>query len=289
MEPELQNKLKQIRTFEGDVAETIKNQKESIVSIQRAEVTRRESSGLPGEPNTEKSFKPFFMALGILLFFGLGGAGAYFAYQTYVDKSALPIVDTPANQFLLPTKISEIDASTLSRQAMIGVFAIERSQERGINSITQIQLRRGNTLESELLSPRDFLTRMNANASEPLMRSMSPLMMSGILGDNPPHTFLIIQINSFENAFSGMLDWEKRMAEDLLPVFADEEKVNSFPTNSPWTDLVVQNRDTRILKDPNGETVLVYGFFEGNLLIISDTEAVWRTLAERLEAQKLSR
>lgn len=288
MEPEA-TKLKQIRTFEGDVASAIKNQNESIISIQRAEVNRREANQGESVEVEEHSSRALILALSTLILLGGGGVGAYFAYTTYIEKTALPIIETAVNEILSPTNTVDIDASTLSRQAMLGVFAIERSHERGESAITHIQMTRGADLNKEILSPADLLTRLNSNAPGPLVRAMSPILMAGVLGANPPHTFLIIKLNSFENAFRGMLEWEGRMAEDILPIFADNEVVERVPTDSVWKDRVIQNRDVRILSDVSGNTVLTYGFFENNLLIIADNEETWSTLAQRLEAQKLSR
>lgn len=284
--PPEENKLKQIRTFEGDVADAIKNQNESIISIQRAGEKRR-SENKTEEPE-EASNKGLLLALGIVALLVLGGGIAYFTYNTYIEKTALPEVEIPSNQFVSPESVSEIDASTLSKQAMFGVVAIEKSKERGESAITHIQLRRGSSTAG-LLTPEDFMLRINSRAPQPLVRAFGEEIMLGLLGVNPAHTFIVISIDSFANAFSGMLDWERNLAEDILPMFAEDEVVENLPTNSVWSDLIIQNRDTRILKDPSGKTVLVYGFFENRLLIISDNESTWRTLADRLEAQKLSR
>lgn len=285
--PENEPKLSQIRTFQGDVASAIEKQNESIVSINRAETARAETQNLSPEDVERLSGgrRALVYALLTLTLAGLGGVGAYWAYSEYREKTAQPDVETPPNQFVSATT-SYVDASTLSRQATIGVVAIERSKERVPSAITQIELRRGTEPGSELLTSSDFFARLNVHAPQPLIRALNPLFMLGILGVNPPHTFLIIKIDSFENAFPGMLEWEPRLAEDLQPLFAENADI---PTNTVWRDVVIGNRDARILPDANGQTALLYAFYENRLLIITDNENTFRSLVERLESAKLQR
>jgi hypothetical protein len=279
-------KLSQIRTFQGDVANAIQKQNESIMSIQRAETARRPD--LAASEERAGGHKALVYAVLTLVLVGLGGVGTYFAYSTYTESRVIPVVSTPENQFIGAT-VKDVDASTLSRQATIGVVAIERSKERPAADISQIQLRRGTTPTSELLSTADFFTRLNTHAPQPLVRALNPLFMLGVLGSNPSHTFLIIKVDSFENAFPGMLEWEPRIVEDLLPMFADDETTNRVPTAAAWRDLIVANRDTRVLRDTDGNVVLLYSFFGNSLLIMADNEATFRLIADRLESQKLER
>lgn len=292
MEPE--QKLPQIRTFQGDMANAIDKQHESVVSIHRAEENRREAMKTLGpketeNPESEGSKRALIFALLTLILAGLGALGAYYAYITYQERVAPPIILTPPNQFISAAKVEEVDASTLSRQAVIGVLAIERSRERGASEITQINLLRGTEPGADLLDSNGLMTRLAVNASQPLLRAMGDMFMLGVLGSDPSHTFLIIEINSFENAFPGMLEWEARMAADILPLFTDEARLEEVPTATPWRDAVIQNRDTRVLKDIAGNTALIYAFFENKLLIITDNETSFRTIADRLESQKLTR
>ena len=284
-----ENHLSQIRTFEGDMANAIKKQNESIVSIQQAEQAKHgrvslENSDIENRGNK----KALTLAISAIILVIIGGFGAYYSYKTYKTKTAPAIVETPANQFVSTNILTNIDASTLSRQVLIGVISEERKKTRGETTLEQLELRRGKTLNAELLSIADFLTRLNSHAPNPLVRALDPLFMLGLFG-TPSHTFMIIKLASFENAFPGMLAWEPRLAEDILPLFASEEVVQSVPTVSVWRDVIIQNHDTRILKNQNGETVLLYAFFDNNLLIVTDNEESFRALVNRLENDKLSR
>ena len=288
------NHLKQIRTFEGDVAEAIKNQNESLISIQRAEEKKREAMGVftPGSSRDEShatNWRPLFFSIFTIIFIVGGGYGAYYAWNTYSEKTAPPPINTPINQFIGATNVVNVDASVLGRQATIDFVRDARAIDRGATSLEQIELKRGGEPASELLATADFLTRLDSHAPKPLVRSFNPLFMFGILGSNPAHTILLIKLDSFENAFPGMLDWEPRMVEDILPLFAEEEALSKVPTSSTFSDKTIQNHDARFLKNSDGQTVLIYGFFDNSMLIITDEENTFRTVLNRLQSEKLSR
>ncbi|MBX4198852.1 hypothetical protein KW800_01060 [Candidatus Parcubacteria bacterium] len=289
-QPEEISHLKQIRTFEGDVAETIKRQSESVVSMAEAEQARRDAIRVLGPQDVEaRQGSKALIYLGLtLLLLALGATGIWYAYKTYTEKSALPTVETPANQFISTESLVNVDASTLSRQTLLVAINAERAKSRGASAIEQVELRRGALPASELLTTEDFLTRLGSHAPAPLVRAFGPLFMLGLLGD-PSHTFLLVNLASFESAFPGMLNWESRLSEDLLPLFASEGVAANVPTNTEWSDVTLSNRDARILKDPTGHTVLLYAFYENKMLIMTDNEDTFRTIVNRLQSEKLSR
>lgn len=285
--------LKQIRTFEGDVADAIKKQNESLISIQRKEEKKREAVQTLS-PNTESakhhfSIKPLIMALSTLIFIGGGGYGAYYALTTYQEKTALPVINAPINQFLGVGKVADIDASTLGRQSIIDAVQNIRSETRDSDTLDQIQFNRVGETSTELLDFADFLTRINSHAPNPLIRSFDPLFMFGVLSSNPSHSILIVKLKSFENAFPGMLEWEARLVEDMLPLFIDPTELDGIATNSIFKDKTIQNYDTRVLRNSYNQTVLLYGFFDNNTLVMTDNENTFRTIMNRLQAEKLSR
>ncbi len=291
-QPSTPSPLKQIRTFEGDVAEAIRKQNESLISIQRKEEKRRDAIKTLA-PNVgageHRSLKPLLMSLVTIVLIAGGGYASYFAWTTYSEKTALPVLDTPLNQFISTNLVTDVDASTLGRQALIDLVETTRLKDRKDSEMEQLELRRGTEPTSELLSTADFLTRLASHAPNPLVRSFDDLFMLSVLGANPAHTVLLIRLDSFENAFPGMLEWEERLVEDMMPLFINRERLSEIPTISEFKDKTIQNHDTRILRDSTGEIVLLYGFFDNNMLIITDTEESFRTVLNRLQSEKLSR
>jgi hypothetical protein len=333
--------LRQIRTFQGDVAEALKNQNESLVSIQAKEVERHKAEErkieekqqqvqapevpLPKAPadlpiiekparrepiiveaprpileDTPQMFTPeelearhkkrkgLLLALGTLLLLGGGIYGGWNAYTQYKTKTTLPIIEIIPNSFISSDGLVDINALTLDRTKLIERLRQEKT--RTGKGIVQIELRKGETTNASFLSTESLLTLLQTEAPGRLVRAFNSLFMLGTLGDGTSrHVFMLIKLDSFENAFGGMLEWEETLQKDMLPLFASEGVVSEIPLQSPWSDITINNKDARILKDSTGHTVLLYAFVDNKYLLMTDEESTLRTLLTRITAEKLVR
>lgn len=292
--------LKQIRTYQGDVADALKNQSESLVSIRRAELVKQGGGNefaprrTPEEEALRKSReKTLLLVLGTLILLVLGGIGIWYAYTSYKTKSALPVVVVIPNKFISSEISIDLNISGLARDSFLSTFNLERNKEIKSGNIEQIQLKRNST-STPLINTEDFLNILNTKAPSSLVRAFDPLFMLGLIGDtslasSTPHTFLLIKLDSFENSYAGMLAWEKDLSNDFLSLFASDETISNIPSDVPFQDITIQNKDARIIKDQNNNTILLYSFYDNNMLIITDNESSLRALIIRLNTSKLSR
>jgi hypothetical protein len=296
----MDDELKQIRTYQGDVAEALKDQSESLVSIRRAELVKQGEGNefaprkTPEEEAERKSReKIILLIVGTVLLLILGGVGVWYAYIGYQTKTALPAVVIIPNKFISSETSFDLNVSGLARDSFLSTFDVERTKEIKNGNIEQIQLKKNST-STPLISTGEFLNILNTKAPDSLVRAFDPLFMLGVIGDtteasSTPHTFLIIKLDSFDNAYAGMLSWENNLQDDLLPLFASADIVASTTSNIAFQDITIQNKDARAIKDTNGNTILLYSFFDNNMLIITDNESSLRSLVIRLNTEKLSR
>ena len=279
--------LKQIRTFQGDVAEAILKQQESLVSIQQAEHLKGGPIGSSTSASSEDSKRRkefFFLLSGGIVLFILGTVGVWYAYNEFVRKTATPTVAMPADRFVSANTITDLDLTDASREILIN--AVSRAKEKvESGEIRHIVLRKTAGDKSPLLSTSEFLNILESRAPAHLVRAFSPLFMFGALGKS---SFLIIKLVSFENAFAGMLSWEKSLAEDLGPLFATSNLLKDLVPGLVFTDITDRNKDIRELL-LESQTVLIYSFFDNNMLIITDNIETLRTIFDRLTREKLSR
>ena len=286
--------LKQIRTFQGDVADALQNKNESIVSIQRAEVEKRMASEREKKVSEEKyvekkSIKSgIFLALGTIILLGFAGAAGYFAYIEFKTKTApVAVEETAPNVFFKTDETVQISAGSETRERLIGFIEAERNKTN-TSLFTQIELTKGEGHTVSPLSAEELLTILDTKTPGTLKRSLEKDFMLGTMGETAPkHTFLLIKFNSFEHAFPGMLAWEESLAEDLLPLF--HTVTASTSPLATFGDLTLQNRDARVLKDANGETLMLYSFYDNTTLIFADNEDTLRSILTRLSAEKLVR
>lgn len=307
--------LKQIRTFQGDVAEALGTQKESIFSIQQQEVERlrqiqlgqaqqipsfsppqpppipRATGHIVSQPTVEKPGKArelIMLTFGSLVLIVLGLVGAWYGYQSFLEQTAAPIVIVPDNRFIATQSSADLDITDLSREMLL-VKIEENLSGVGETELKHLVLKNGSTSLATLVSAPEFFQALKVTAPGSLLRSFDPLFMIGLLAES---RFIILKLASFENAFPGMLSWEKTLATDLAPIFGTAHLLKNIAPESVFKDVVSKNKDARVLYAPvapastSTTPVLLYSFFDNQMLIITDNMETLKTLIDRL-TQKL--
>ncbi|MBX4206412.1 hypothetical protein KW784_01345, partial [Candidatus Parcubacteria bacterium] len=206
-EPAPQAPLKQIRTFQGDVAEALSRQNESLYSIQAKEHMR--GGGAASGEAAPRSALPLFA--GSLLLIAVTAFGGYLAYGEFERKTAVPAPLAPESLFLSAESSREVDVSGLAREdlAQAVTDAASGTKEGELRHI----------VVNATTSP--FLAALETEAPGSLVRALEPVFMLGTigLGDQSlgSSRFLIFKLASFPNAVGGMLAWEESLASDLGP------------------------------------------------------------------------
>ena len=279
MEPEKSpSPLKQIRTFQGDVAEALKRQEESLVSIQQAELARRQAGGRVMEQAssaTNATKRKLLLLAGTIGLLALGAGGVWYTYFQYLEQTAVPIVTTPENRFFSVDTEENLSVASTTRLDFINIV-----------STAQSSVVPGETKHFELnLATAEFFKILETRAPGSLVRAFEPEFMFGSYGQS---NFLVLKLSSFENAFAGMLNWEENLASDIGPLFSTAQLLRESTTTPVFIDVTDRNKDSRLLI-ANGQNILLYSFFENNILIITDNIETLRVLVERLTREKLSR
>lgn len=292
------SKLKQIRTFQGDVAEALGRQKESLVSIQQTEqLKRRLEPGSSIDLEVSKSRKDFFLLfLGGFFLILLGLLGAWFGYQEYIRKATPPVVSVPEGRFISAEKSLDIniDNKTTIDQFNFIISEYDANTEPVVlDGVKYFVLRNAADATSPLITTQEFIGMIGAQAPGSLVRALDKTFMFGSLGGS---RFLIFKLSSFENAFPGMLAWETTMAQDLSDIIANADKVKAAGSASVlFRDMVVRNKDVRALELPSATStvqaspILLYSFLDNEFLIITNRLETLQNLIERLTREKLSR
>lgn len=294
---------KAIRTYYSDIAETVKGHDVSMVGIALAEKKRQEEHPEKA-PVPDKSEdkgggrKVFAVILAVVLV--LGGAGILgFLYLHLPEEEVVP---EEFKTTLIPTNVEKVlNFTGFSAEDIVSLVEEERLVLDGtLNTIiTFIPV---DTLGEEQvqLTARMLLGRLNTHADTALLRSVLDEYSLGVHLFDKNHGFLIIKTDFFENAFAGMLRWERYLAEDL-PFLTKDEDDKSEPeemasTTEPtgnvvlepieryeFEDLVVANRDTRALVNTvTGDIKMIYSFPDKNTLIITTNPKTLVELFDKL-------
>ena len=223
--------LKNIRTYESDVADLLAKRNTSAVTIALAESRRKqgkESLATVSDNGPSRTGIKILIVVLILLFLGGGIFGAFYLYS----KSPLapqPSTYNPPQSFntLIP-----VDSQTVIEINAIGLKNIkekvlgEMSKSQTPNTIRELALvTAGPATNNGSANPKTMVripastmvSGLGISMPDILSRSLTPNWMMGVYsnGSGQESLFVIVTNNFFQNAFAGMLQWESIMADDI--------------------------------------------------------------------------
>jgi hypothetical protein len=223
-------KLPSLRTYQGDMAEFIKEKNESVMTVTLKEKKRKEEkeeekkkeekleedlktvetgakqSALP-QKTKSKNFKTNILVVFFSLLLLAGGVVA----SIYIFK----LLETePISEIVIKTAIIPYNSSAkLSNVTKENL----RSELAGLplsNGINVVEISNVGGLPIQIA--KDFFGLLGVSLPNALTRTLRSDYVVGVISkDAVNQPFLIITVDDFGRAFSAMLDWEKSMAGDL--------------------------------------------------------------------------
>lgn len=277
-----------LRTYGDDIASTIKNQKESVLSINLAEKKKLEvKQGLTNEQsseiNTGETSRKNFIITIISIALVIAGLGTL--VTLYIIKK---INNNPEETeiAIVADNHAIINLGSLEKNQIIGEISKKRGESMKADSIIYLDLSQG----AQTLETSNFLPAISPRIPDYLLRAFDKKLVLGFYSQNTNDLFQIININSYDNAFAGMLEWEKSMPNELLPLFSTiQDTIDEPLKNKEFQDRIISNKDVRVLKDNDRNPILLYSFLDAKTLLISSSEASFRELIKRYNTSKLER
>lgn len=276
--------IKTIHTYTSDMADAIRENETSVIKIALAEKEKRDREELYRQASGTGTSK-FFLALGGVVLIGLAVLGWYFLSKKS-DTSIAPQQVTKDTEALISyDEKAYIDVTENKNQNdLLDSLKSEIDRPLKTGSIKALFLTENKNKEQKLLSLKNLLFIMNTQIPAPLARTLDDNFMIGTYGgEDKTHLFLIFKIKDYNQAYPAMLEWEKTILSDIFVLFRTDisgERSNLF--EKPWKDIIIDNKDARILYDKNGEDILYYIFADKNNLIITDSKQSIKEISLRL-------
>ena len=148
------------------------------------------------------------------------------------------------------------------------------------------------------MDAQTFLSTLAPDIPPNLLRTVTPTFLLGVHVYVGNQAFLILNVDSYEDAYAGMLAWESSMLADLSPLFAytpsphiPEENISTSSAVTPadeflqtgFVDRIVENHDARVLQNSTGDIYLLWTFLDRNTLVITTNDATLREIISRLQ------
>lgn len=283
------NEIKTIHTYEGDMANLVRGEQGSVIKIALAEQEKKRLNPKIEEATKIKYKNLIFIAGGLIIIL-VAIWLTFFLIKKSKDQSIAQLQETKIQTLVSYDNQTILDVTNvLNKDEFAKILGPEIKKEIKIGNIKTIFL----NSNSKLLNTQDFLKLINANLPGSLARSLSPQFMigtfspttnSGVVASERKNSFFImLQTKDYTQAFAGMLEWEKTMLNDMFLLFnIDVSGENQKLLESSFKDIVILNKDTRVLQDQNGNPILYYLFVDNNTFVITDNQDTAKEIISRL-------
>lgn len=292
--------VKPLETYQGDIESMVEKKNVSVLSIAAAEADKKREVA-PAEPAQSRSWMraALYVGTGVLLILIVSGVWFYIATRsapiaTVAVSTQAPFItvdDAEAVPVSITTRSSLMNSlETAKQNVKISLGLIEQ-----LDPVVQTTDAQDNTSQS-VLGIQDLLTTLAPEIPQELTRTLQPTYLLGVHSYDENDAFLILQTDSYETAYAGMLAWETTMQSDLSPLFDRTPPVHANGTatstasttpsqsiiNSSFTDQVVDNRDARVITNQYGDILLLWTFLDRNTIVITNNDATLREIITRV-------
>lgn len=257
------SKLSTLRTYQGDVAEFIKDKNKSTLSIALEEKHKQEQEEKKQEETHKESSSPKnlganFTAVVLSITLIIAGVFASIFIFDYVTTPKEPEVSLKTD--IIPYN-NEIVLANMSAES----FTTEIKNLTPQNGISTIKI--SDNQGNQINTSSSFFDFLNIRART-VTRYFDKNFFLGANGENG--LFLIFETSDFGATFSGMLDWEKTIEQDLSFMF--ENGAKETDSLFLWKDTIIKNKDARVLSSDKGGSKIYYSFLDKNTLVITSNE-----------------
>lgn len=282
--------LKTLRTYTSDMADAVRTNEASVIKIALAEKEKREKEAIYTEAKGTKTSRSLFVVGGIILIVG-AIVGSLYLFQKKKSTEVIIPTDEKIETFILYNSATNIDVTKATNVSdLVGLINKENFSDTG--PINALFLEKKTNDTNTLITAKEFLSLIDSTAPAALVRSFSDNYLLGkyITKDSLEGkigTFLIFETTNYSQSYASMLSWEKTMLKDLYFVFdikipETTEGTSETIFDRQWKDIIINNRDTRVLYDDNGKEVLFYTFINKDKLLITNDIATMKELISQL-------
>ncbi len=295
--------IRNIRTYQEDITDAIKNDNVSMIKVALAEKKRQDSNNSyninSGDTNDVKKYTLIGGMIAVTVLVIL------FLLYMSLSKSTVDTAQiSNQNQQLIYTE-SSISLSVDKRDSddIERLIKRERDVKLKLGEMKEIVLTVSTSTGTRKITTEDFFRISNSRASESLIRALEPNFMLGSYSFTPYDLFAIFKVNTYDTAFAEMLQWELSIESDIGPMFISR-KAAVLPTESPiststpkkttlgrrgFVDKTIDNRDVRAILNEDNTIALLYTFFDKNTLIIASSDKALKEISFRLTTGRIAR
>ena len=191
--------------------------------------------------------------------------------QIYLNQEKTTVTNLPLapESLLLNTNLNLITNSTNAGPDLI--TALNNLKPTGQELIQAAFIEAASN--NNPMAPVTVLNLLGLDLEKNLAQSISELRF-GYTSEQQP--FILMKVPNTIVAQGGLLLWEKNLYTDLAKIFVLDPIPQS--SNLNFSDSTFAGRDVRLIKQPSGSEILIYGLIN-NTVIITTTSSSYRELS----------
>ncbi len=245
----------------------------------------------PTSPKTGRNMR-WFIVPGFAVVFSIIGGGYYYYYNTLQTEQAARLKVENTQNFIPSETSHELNTNGKTGRDIAFMLGRERVETTGkLGSLVSVYFSEEESGLKKYLTAQEFLTQTGTDVPALLLRSLDPRFTTGIHIFDGNQMFLVLKINSYENAFAGMLEWEENIETRLLPLLRPAIDL-TYPKEAvdqrSFRDSVIRNRDVRVLQNELGRTLMLYAFTDQKTLVIATSPETLIEVATRLNTRTVT-
>ena len=275
-----------LRTYSSDMAKALKQNQGSVIKIAMAEQARKNQvAEVPVETKKKRTWI-ILIVLSVLLGFSALGVAWYFGSPRGVT------VEKPASlqdSMIFVEKEKVFSLSGGRSTILLNLKQAQKEMESNPGQMMNVYGVVNDQSGTRKAKFSDVATALGMETSKSFSVDTVKDFMLGIDSTEIRSSyFMIIESDSFDSLFGGMIAWEKTILRDTYDIFdiSTVEAEANFTTK--WNDKVIKNKDMRILYGESGETVLLYGYAENDIVILTDNQETFDRVLGRLQDRAIN-
>ncbi len=277
---EKQQRLKTLRTYQGDMQEYISKNNASIATIAVAEQKKKEKEDYKEDFQKYEVKNKLLVTLSIsFLVIGLVAILAVYLTQTMGNETP-----TPMESSIITFSEKEVVVPQ-NKQFIVSEFSrLVENWNSPANSVLEIQFL--DETQSNIKSNIEkIVSFIGPNMPQTMIRSLTEDYMFGIysFGQNAP--FIILKTKDYGVSYSGMLKWEENILNDLGFIFKIPGETSSYV----FEDEFFKNKDLRVVRSSDRKTIFLYTFLDRETILITSTEEVFSALLDKYINSQITR
>ncbi|MDP9249529.1 MAG: hypothetical protein M3M85_03425 [bacterium] len=286
--PEKNPQKPTVETFASDMAKILENDQGGLIKkiIDDEEAREKEKKNLSPESRRNKMFLILSICMllsgaSLLIYFWVGHSpGAReiapeFTPLIFTDKSNSVETSGLKPAEIIQSVLNQTDTSGLKPNAVVATYLTGGGQQLGLRQFLALFKMSFVPDESlELVSDSFLMGRVNVKADA--------------VGKEGEEFFILLKVRSAVDIFDSLRAWEEKMFYDLHDFFGvGIASGNNYLLTKDFEDSIVENKNTRVLTNKEGNMVFQYVFADNNSVVITDSTEAVREIILRLGAKQI--